>query len=214
MSFPRPTVRTKPNPPSSHALLHPQAPSCAASCLTSTAFNSHSVRRTSDFLQVAVLKAPPHLLRSTRAGFPGGASNTALGLLGSQRNFSCPGCALLVHMEHLDASRLEPTGDGLSLGRVARFEARAVQIKRSDKGLKRERCLPSSSLATSRASCLILCRRRGSCKPQCIRRSCRIGICGMRFGVPVGCMCDGRVSSDEAPCCHRLVTDTRSKYLL
>ena len=31
---------------------------CAASCLTATAFKPHSLRRTSGFLQVAVLKAP------------------------------------------------------------------------------------------------------------------------------------------------------------
>ena len=70
--------------PSVHALLHPQVRTCAVSCLTSTAFKSHSVRRTSAFLQVAVLKAPPHHLPSTHAVFPGGASNTALRLLDSR----------------------------------------------------------------------------------------------------------------------------------
>src|SRR5260370_19348256 len=72
--------RQNPAQASAHARLHPPAHRCAASCLTSTAFKSHSVRRNSGFLQVAVLKAPPRPLRST-AVFPGGASNTALGLL-------------------------------------------------------------------------------------------------------------------------------------
>jgi hypothetical protein len=70
---PSPACSTDKNPtqPSAHARLHPPAHRCAASCLTSTTFKSHSLRRTSGFLQVAVLKAPPHPLRSSR-GFPWG----------------------------------------------------------------------------------------------------------------------------------------------
>src|SRR5258708_25942674 len=94
--------RQNPAQASAHARLHPPAHRCAASCLTSTAFKSHSVRRTTGFLQVAVLKAPPHPLRSTRAVFSGGASNTALRHSGTNLNLSSASDLAIFHSSGLN----------------------------------------------------------------------------------------------------------------
>ena len=47
----RPLPLQSPTRPSGQALLHSSAHPRPASCLTSTAFNSHSIRRTSDFFK-------------------------------------------------------------------------------------------------------------------------------------------------------------------
>ena len=54
-------------------LLHTSASVCQTTYLASTPFKSHSVRRTSGFLQVAVSKAPPHTLTKINLRFLLGA---------------------------------------------------------------------------------------------------------------------------------------------